>query len=148
MSKVLILTIAMLVCGCVTRQVKNAAKESAPEGVEIVVTSTDLKVVDRAQQIMNLEAKWDRADNRECSKGASKISLYCALFAASIDVAGTMDHRSGALEEVRRTIGEFSHGKKYEHRLMDYNNDPSTTFSDIKRVLERAKTRIKARLQD
>jgi hypothetical protein len=35
---------------------------------------------------------------------------------------------------------------KYNHRLMDYNNDPSTTFADIQNVLRLMEDRIAKRL--
>ena len=51
----------------------------------------------------------------------------------------------GALEEVRRTVEQVSQGKNYKHRLMGYNNDPSTTFADIKKVLSTTDETITAR---
>jgi hypothetical protein len=36
--------------------------------------------------------------------------------------------------------------KNYDHRLMDYNNDPMTTFADVQKVLGLLKDRIKQRL--
>jgi len=36
--------------------------------------------------------------------------------------------------------------KKYEHRLMDYNNDPTTTFADIQKLFRLLQERITARL--
>jgi hypothetical protein len=58
-------------------------------------------------------------------------------------VPGRYDHRRAALQEVRFVIKERR--KDYEHRLMGFNNDASTSFSDIKRVLSSAMVRVQAR---
>jgi hypothetical protein len=42
-------------------------------------------------------------------------------------------------------IEELSNGRRFEHRLMGFNNHPATTFSDVKRVLAMARARIAAR---
>ena len=47
-----------------------------------------------------------------------------------------------ATREVRRVIEELNPGRKFQHRLMDYNNLPSTTFEDIKKVLHLARQRV------
>ena len=38
--------------------------------------------------------------------------------------------------------------KKYGHLLVDYNNDPHTTFHDIQNVLRLIEQRIAGRLKD
>ena len=40
---------------------------------------------------------------------------------------------------MRRVIEELNPGRRFEHRLMDYNNLPTTSFADIKRVLQLGK---------
>jgi len=37
---------------------------------------------------------------------------------------------------------------KYQHLLVDYNNDPHTTFQDIQKVLRSVEQRIAERLRD
>src|SRR5262249_39800884 len=71
-------------------------------------------------------------------------NLYCALHRASLDVTGTFQHRSAAMQEVRWVVDERTHGKDLEHRLMDYNNLPETTLTEIKRVLTEARRRLEA----
>lgn len=126
--------------------VKNGNKESAKPNETISVNSNDLRILERAEKILKDSSKWNRHDNRECPPSAITFSLYCALWKASVEINGEFDHRLGALEELRRTVEDFSRGKHYEHRLMDYNNDPSTKLSDIQNVLYVTKQRINRRL--
>ena len=44
-------------------------------------------------------------------------------------------HRGAALQEARFVIDEIAADRNYEHRLMIYNNDRTTTFADIQEVL-------------
>jgi hypothetical protein len=44
------------------------------------------------------------------------------------------------------SVEDVTKGIEFEHRMMDYNNLPSTRFSDIKRVLKMATDRVSARL--
>lgn len=82
----------------------------------------------------------------------NKRSLYCALQRASADSYGShdptrvADHRRVALQEVRFAVEEATRGRELNHRLMDFNNLPETTFADIQRVLARATERVRARL--
>jgi hypothetical protein len=55
-------------------------------------------------------------------------------------------HREVALQEVRFAIEDVTDGQEFYHRLMDYNNLPSTQFADIKRVLTIATHRVRIRL--
>jgi hypothetical protein len=74
--------------------------------------------------------------------------LFCALQAASIEVLGQYDHRRVALQEVRFAIERVSGGREFEHRLMDFNNLPGTTFDDIKKVLTMARENVASRLSN
>ncbi|HVH42331.1 MAG TPA: hypothetical protein VM925_08300 [Labilithrix sp.] len=109
------------------------------------VTEEDVRILERADIILSSEPVWNRADTRECVDASAKLSLFCALQKASVEILGTYDHRRAALQEVRFVIEE--RGKEYEHRLMGFNNDPFTTFGDIKQVLRSAKKRVQNRLR-
>lgn len=126
---------------------KNLSKPSTEAGVTIPVNTKDIRILQRAAEILDSEVKWNRNDDRECPPTAITFSLYCALYKASLEINGEFDHRLGAMEEIRRTIEEVSKGKSYEHRLMGYNNDASTTFKNIKIVLKKTEKRIEKRLQ-
>ena len=61
--------------------------------------------------------------------------------AATSDTAGRPCRRHGL-----RSMGLPPKAKNYEHRLMDYNNDPTTTFADIQKVFGLLEERITKRL--
>jgi len=111
------------------------------------VTKTDLQIIKRAREILDSPAKWNRADNRECPAEAKTFSLYCALQRATIEVAGKAEHRSAAQQEARFVIDEIAADRNYEHRLMNYNNDPTTTFADIQEVFRITESLIALRLK-
>ena len=107
----------------------------------------DLEIVKRAKQILDSPSKWNRADNRLCPAGAKTFSLYCALQIATNEVTGKSEHRGAALQEARFVIDELTKKKDYEHWLMGYNNDPTTTFADIQEVLRLVEMRLTTRLK-
>src|ERR1044071_1795583 len=109
----------------------NLQSNSDDSNVRPAVTKTDLQIVKRAREILSSEAKWNRADNRICPAEAKTVSLYCALERATIEASGKREHRRAALQEVRFVVDEIAAGRNYQHRLMNYNNDPTTTFADV-----------------
>ena len=110
------------------------------------VTKDDLLILKRADEILSDESKWNRKDDRTCKPKDEAWSLFCALQKATIDVLGKYDHRRAALQEVRFAIEDVTKGRAFEHRLMDYNNLPTTRFKDIKQVLKTAAEKVAARL--
>ena len=120
---------------------------SDDSNVRPAVTRTDLQIVKRAREILNSESKWNRADNRICPAEAKTVSLYCALQMATVEVGGKAEHRGAALQEARFVIDEIARDRNYEHRLMNYNNDRTTTFSDIQEVLRITESLISLRLK-
>ncbi|HKE17030.1 MAG TPA: hypothetical protein VKB80_19285 [Kofleriaceae bacterium] len=110
------------------------------------MTMEDLLILDGAMRILADGSRWNRHDNRECPAGAVKWSLFCALHDASLQVLGTYEHRRVALQEVRFAIEEVARGREFRHRLMDFNNLPSTSLADVRRVLAIARRRVAERL--
>jgi hypothetical protein len=110
------------------------------------VTEEDLQILLRADQILSSPTVWNRHDTRVCKPEDKTWSLFCAMEKASLDVLGQYRHREVALQEVRFAVEDVTKGMQFEHRMMDYNNLPSTQFSDIKRVLKTATDRVSARL--
>jgi hypothetical protein len=111
------------------------------------VTKADVDIVKRAGQILNSPEKWNRADNRVCPAVAKTFSLYCALEKATDEVSKNFQHRGAAMQEARFVIEEIApNAKRYSHRLMDYNNDPTTTFADIQGVFWLLEKHIAMRL--
>lgn len=124
------------------------------ESTDLPVSVTDLRTLERAADLMGSESAWNRNDDRQCAddEAMNKRSLFCALQRASADAYGShdparvADHRRVALQEVRFAVEEATRGRELNHRLMDFNNLPDTTFADIQRVLARATERVRARL--
>ncbi len=52
------------------------------------------------------------------------------------------------MQETRFVIDEIAPNRKYDHRLMGYNNDKTTTFGDVKKVIRLTEERIAAKLKD
>jgi hypothetical protein len=103
----------------------------------------DRQIVQRAAAILSREAAWNRADNRKCASTDTKWSIYCAVQRASVEVTGGFHHRRPAVELVRQIVDERSVGRNYHHRLMDYNNDPSTRLEDVQSLFAEALARMK-----
>jgi len=132
-----------------------AAREQTPQGkiislddeynVKLPVTPADLRIAQRAKQILNRPEKWDRADTRVCRVSACNsgcatlaktFSLYCALERATEEVTGAFEHRGAVMQEARFVIDEIAANQKdFQHRLEGFNNSPNTTFDDIQKVL-------------
>lgn len=158
------LVMAMCVMTCAAAQTTKAAEEEHPrakfgdpaqyEARDLPATREDLLTLERAAELLDSEAVWNRDDDRQCAddEANNKRSLYCALERASRDVHGTHDprmvanHRRIALQEVRFAIEDATGGRQLNHRLMDFNNLPDTDFADIQGVLTRATERVRARL--
>jgi hypothetical protein len=51
------------------------------------------------------------------------------------------------MQEVRFVVEDVTSGREFEHRLMDYNNLPETSFDDIKRIIQRARQTVNERLE-
>ena len=140
--------IAVLVLPLTLKAQRNAVQSAADNSnARPPVTKADLEIVMRARTILDSPSKWNRADNRECPAGAKTFSLYCALEMATIEVGGKSEHRGAALQEARFVIDEIAAGRNYDHRLMGYNNDPTTTFHDIQEVFSIVEHLIALRLK-
>ena len=123
------------------------SKFSGPSDANPPVSEGDILIVRRAREILNSPAKWNRADNRECPATQRTYSLYCALEKATKEVSKKFEHRGAAIQEARFAIDQvLAKGNHYEHRLMDYNNDPKTAFADVQKFFTLIEERIKKRL--
>ncbi len=153
MAKITRLLLAVAILACLTLlsarylAAQSSNSDDDPDA-HPPVTQTDIKIVKRAREILDSPAKWNRADNRACPADAKTFSLYCALEKATNDVTAKFAHRGAAMQEARFVVEELAPGKDYDHRLMDYNNDPATTFADVGKCFDRLEARIAARLND
>jgi hypothetical protein len=136
----------LLILSALALSAQNS-KFSCPSDANPAVSEADLRIVQRARGILNSPAKWNRADNRECPATQRTYSLYCALEKATEEVSKGFEHRGAVMQQARFAIDEvLAKGNHYEHRLMDYNNDPKTTFADVQRFFTITEERIKKRL--
>ena len=108
---------------------------------EIPLNDLDRQIIQRAASILSSVSAWHRADNRRCPATATTWSIYCAMQRATIEVTGAFHHRRPALETVRQIVEARTAGRNYNHRLMDYNNDPSTTLEDVQSLFREALNR-------
>jgi hypothetical protein len=109
---------------------------------EVAPGPLDRAILKRADAILSAADEWNRADDRKCPPAATSWSIYCASERATIEITGGFHHRRPALELVRQIVDERSKGRNYDHRLMDYNNDPSTTLADVHGLFAEAMSRI------
>jgi len=110
------------------------------------VTAEDLRILQRADAILSSAAVWNRHDTRVCKPTDKSWSLFCAMEKASLDVLGEYRHREVALQEVRFAVEDATRGIEFEHRMMDYNNLPTTRFEDVNKILATATRRVADRL--
>lgn len=129
------------------QETKTASATADDPDARPPIAEADLKIVQRARALLASPSKWNRADNRRCPDGAKTLSLYCALETATTEVGKTFEHRGAALQEVRFVIDEIAMDRNYDHRLMDYNNDPTTSFADIQDVLRITESLMRLRLK-
>jgi hypothetical protein len=138
------LLIAALALGCRAPAPRVAVPDD-PDAAPIP-TAIDVRVVQRAEVLLADPSAWRHAGDRDCAPEATSWNLYCVLERASLDVTGGFEHRSAALQEVRWVVDERTRGIELQHRLMDFNNLPTTSFADIKSVLAEAQRRLVAKV--
>ncbi len=98
----------------------------------------DVRILERTLELLGSENQWSKEDDRHCDPTAAKLSLYCALRQASIEIAGEFHHRAAALQAVRRAIDEMYPDNNYEHRIRDFNNAPGVTLGAVHGLLRRS----------
>jgi len=149
LPKILTLTVAaILICSAALHSQSASDQDKDDPDARLPVTRTDLWIAQRAGKIVDSPEKWNRSDNRICPSAAKTFSLYCALETASLEIGGAFHHRDAVMQEARFVIDEIAPNRNtYHHRLMDYNNDPTTTFADIQKVLRLLQVRISQQLK-
>jgi len=109
------------------------------------VDHQDLMILDNADARLSDALVWDRADDRKCEPQDETFSLYCSLYFGSMDTIGEYQHRRTALQEIRFAIEDATGGREFDHRMMDFNNLPDTSFGGIKDVIKTARARVQGR---
>ena len=123
--------------------------QTTEENRNLVFDSLDLKIIQRADSILSEPSKWNKQDDRECNDDIAngKYSLFCLLYKASIDITGVYVHRRSGMQIVRFTVEKYENGRVKEHRLMDWNNHPDTSFEEVKKVLRESIEAVKQQLK-
>jgi hypothetical protein len=137
-----------IVCLLSPQGMARPAEPSDDSEVRPPVTEADIRIVQRARAILDSPAKWNRADTRVCPKDAATFSFYCALEKATEEASVHFEHRGAAMQEARFVIDALVPDNHYQHRLMNYNNDPARTFADIQKALKLLEERIARRLSE
>ena len=147
-AKLQIFVVAFVFIAAATKPAR-AAQSTDDSQSRPPVSKSDVQIVQRARQILSSPEKWNRSDNRVCPETETKFSLYCALEEATYEVTQDFAHRGAAMQEARFVIDDdLAPGNHYHHRLMDYNNDPHTTFADVQRFFDFLQARIEGRLEE
>lgn len=110
---------------------------------------SDLKIIERADIILSDTSKWSKNDDRLCEDdiATGKFSLFCALYKASLEVNGVYAHRGAAMQQVRFVLEKYENNRVKDHRLMDWNNHPDTSFEEVKKVLKESIEKVKTKLK-
>jgi len=126
-----------------------SAGQTTEENRNLIFDSLDLKIIQRADSILSEPSKWNKQDDRECHDDIAngKYSLFCSLFKASIDITGAYVHRRPGMQLVRFTVEKYENGRVKEHRIMDWNNHPDTSFEELKKVLRESMEAVKQQLK-
>ena len=113
-------------------------------------TEDDLLILEMAYTLLTDSSHWHQDDDRKCDDDIKfgVWSLFCALKYASENVTHEYNHHNTAMQSVRSVINELVPDNDFGHTLMDFNNAPNTTHSDIVRVLSIARDRIRQELRD
>ena len=111
-------------------------------------TKTDLEILDLCFDYLKDSTYWNQNDDRECDSDetVNVWSLFCAIKIASIKKYGEYNHRGYVIQTTRFVIDELNPNREYAHTLMDFNNDPSTKFIDIIKVLSIVKDKAEKEL--
>jgi len=105
-------------------------------------TKYDVEIISKTIDLLKHNNVWDKQDDRHCKFPSEKLSLYCALKKASLDVSGDFHHESAVMEAVRDSIIESQPTQNYQHLLMDYNNSKPVSLKQVLEVLELAKIEV------
>jgi hypothetical protein len=147
MNRIVFLIVASLViCSCY--RTENGLVLGLPdyEKRSIKVTQADLDILLKADALLKDKTVWSKRADRQCDNSA-RLSLFCALKEATIEVIGKYVHRQPALQEVRFVIDDNYKNRWKIHRLADFNAHPDTTFRDVKTVIAKAIENVKRKLR-
>jgi hypothetical protein len=132
--------------GCAFNQIQHFK-----DNTELVFDTADLKIIQAANLFLSDSSKWNNADDRRCQSDIAleKYSLSCALYKASIDVTDEYDSQKAAIQLVQNETMKIEPNREvFTHQLKEWNNDPETTFEDVKTVLNESIKIIEKQLNE
>ena len=109
------------------------------------ILPAELNIVRRARNVLGTKDRWNPIDAGSCPSDAVTFSIYCGLEEANRAV-GDPTALNAALQEARLVVWDVVVSREYDRPLTEYNNDESTTFADIQRLLRWLENRILKRL--
>jgi hypothetical protein len=144
-SRWLVAAAALVVAAASARAQTSSPGAAGPQAR--VPGAADLRIVQRASEILRSPAAWNQTDRQNsCTATAQTFGLYCLLKKASEDVTGTFDHGSLVMDEARDVI-DFVAMRDYGARLIGYNNDSTTSFADMQALLRILHNRFVKRIE-
>ena len=104
---------------------------------DVPVTKNDLRIIRIAKGLLSEEKFWHKKDDRKCGDDLANksYSLYCALRISSMEIEEKYNHRNAVLQKLRHLIKKKYPNRKWNHKLMDFNNMKETDYQDIVTIL-------------
>jgi hypothetical protein len=130
------------------RALKIGAIERPDMGRSLAISQVDLEILNHAASLLTAET-WNRTDDRICSDDIreGRVSLFCAIYQASVVVEGEYLHRRPATRALRDVVYEAGETRIGSHTLMDYNNHSDTTLEDLLDRLAEASSALRSDLE-
>ena len=120
---------------------------------EFRFTSADLRIVERAVELLSPPGVWDPQDGPgACPASGSRYTLRCALRKAAGDVTGVIPDTQdpAAVWEVRYSVFDRMGTRERwfeSNSLVVYNNRPGTAAADVIGLLQEVRDRISAEMR-
>lgn len=114
------------------------------QGTYFPVSETDLDIVARAMQILKGQDRRNLDGDRNCDDDVESgtVSVFCALYIASLEIDGTYRHRRPAMQAARDALRSRYPGE-YVHTLRDINNNPEISDIELIDALDSARSELR-----
>ena len=117
------------------------------QGTHFPVSEVDLTIIEKAIQILEGQDQRNVNGDRNCDddSASNRFSVFCALYVASIEVAGVYRHRRPAIQAARDGLWARFPGE-YAHMLRDINNNTSISDGELVEALGSVYTALQAEI--
>ncbi len=111
------------------------------------VSQKDVAILDRAIRILTQQAQRNMSDERNCDdeSAVGSVSLFCALYLASLEITGVYRHHRQAIKRVRMELVDRFPGDR-NHLLQDVNDDTGVSDEALIAAVEAARAKIQYQL--